>query len=147
MAEAYRVFFVLDRDYGERLLELARSGPVWIVDTPQNRAVAQNLWAANPNRNHLEGATTFKAGQDCSNEETLINELDTIDLLHEQPQERSSGCPVRDHFWVYQCSDYVELDCDLAFRPSRHYTQRYCGANLFPDGRTSTLTGVGGKSP
>jgi hypothetical protein len=53
MAEAYRVFVVLDRDYGERLLELARSGPVWIVDTPQNRAVAQNLWAANPNRNHL----------------------------------------------------------------------------------------------
>lgn len=82
MAEAYRVFFVLDRDYGERLLELARSGPVWIVDTPQNRAVAQNLWAANPNRNHLEGVTTFKAGDDCSSEETLINELDTIDLHH-----------------------------------------------------------------
>jgi hypothetical protein len=82
MAEAYRVFVVLDRDYGERLLELARSGPVWIVDTPQNRAVAQNLWAANPNRNHLEGVTTFKAGDDCSSEETLINELDTIDLHH-----------------------------------------------------------------
>jgi hypothetical protein len=55
---------------------------VWIVDTPQNRAVAQNLWAANPNRNHLEGVTTFKAGQDCPSEETLINELDTIDLHH-----------------------------------------------------------------
>jgi hypothetical protein len=82
MAEAYRVFVVLDRDYGERLLELARSGPVWIVDTPQNRAVVQNLWAANPNRNHLEGVTTFKAGHDCSSEETLINELDTIDLHH-----------------------------------------------------------------
>jgi hypothetical protein len=82
MAEAYRVFVVLDRDYGERLLELARSGPVWIVDTPQNRAAAQNLWAVNPNRNHLDGVTTFKAGQDCSNEETLINELDTIDLHH-----------------------------------------------------------------
>jgi len=82
MAEANRVFVVLDRDYGERLLELARSGPVWIVDTPQNRAAAQNLWAVNPNRNHLDGVTTFKAGQDCSNEETLINELDTIDLHH-----------------------------------------------------------------
>jgi hypothetical protein len=82
MAEANRVFVVLDRDYDERLLELARSGPVWIVDTPQNRAVAQNHWAANPNRNHLEGVTTFKAGDDCSSEETLINELDTIDLHH-----------------------------------------------------------------
>ena len=82
MAEAYRVFVVLDREYGVRVLELARSGPVWIVDTPQNRAVTKNLWAAHPNRNHPEGVTTFKAGDDCSSEETLINELDTINLHH-----------------------------------------------------------------
>lgn len=55
---------------------------MWIVDTPQNRAVAKNLWAAHPNRNHPEGVTTFKAGDDCSSEETLINELDTINLHH-----------------------------------------------------------------
>jgi hypothetical protein len=82
MAEAYRVFVVLDREYGERLFELARGGPVWIVDTPQNRAVAQSLWTSSPKLNHLEGVTTFKASQDCSNEETLINELDAIDLHH-----------------------------------------------------------------
>jgi hypothetical protein len=82
MAKAYRVFVVLDREYGERLLELAGSGPVWIVDTPRNRAVAQHLWVANPNRDHLDGVTTFKAGDGCSSEEILINELDTIDLHH-----------------------------------------------------------------
>jgi len=82
MADAYRVFVVVDREYGERLSELARTGPVWIVDTPNNRAAAQKIWAADANRSHLEGVTTFKTGDDCSCEDTLINELDTIDLHH-----------------------------------------------------------------
>src|SRR5579864_1406303 len=30
----YRVFVVLDREYAERLSEVAAAGPVWIVDTP-----------------------------------------------------------------------------------------------------------------
>jgi hypothetical protein len=47
--DAYRVLVVLDREYGERLSELAANDPVWIVDTPTNRAVAQRIWSANPN--------------------------------------------------------------------------------------------------
>lgn len=82
MAEVYRIFVVLDRDYGERLSELARTGPVWIVDTPVNRATAQQVWAVYPSRSHLDGITTFKTSDDCSPEDTLINELDTIDLHH-----------------------------------------------------------------
>jgi hypothetical protein len=46
MTEPYRVFVVVDREYGERLAELAQTGPVWIVDTPANRSVAQQIWAA-----------------------------------------------------------------------------------------------------
>jgi hypothetical protein len=82
MADAYRVFVVVDREYGERLSELARTGPVWVVDTPNNRAAAQKIWAVDANRSHLNGVTTFKTGEDCSPEDTLINELDTIDLHH-----------------------------------------------------------------
>jgi hypothetical protein len=82
MAEPYRVFVVLDRDYGQRLDQLAQNGPVWIVDTPDNRAVAQHIWAAAPNRSHLEGVTTFKFPEDSSPEDILINELDEIDLHH-----------------------------------------------------------------
>jgi len=82
MAGPYRVFVVLDRDYGQRLDELAQNGPVWIVDTPANRAVAQQIWAAVPNRSHLEGVTTFKSPEGGSSEDILINELDTIDLHH-----------------------------------------------------------------
>jgi len=82
MADAYRVFVVVDREYGERLSDLARTDPVWIVDTPNNRAAAQKIWAVHANRSHLDGVTTFKTGDDCSREDTLINELDTIDLHH-----------------------------------------------------------------
>jgi hypothetical protein len=81
MALAYRVFVVLDRVYGERLSELARIGPVWIVDTTLNRAAAQGIWAERPKGSHLDGVTTFKAG-DSSPEDALINELNTIDLHH-----------------------------------------------------------------
>ena len=82
MTKPYRVIVVLDRDYGRRLIELAQTGPVWIVDTAANRTAAQQVWAADPNRSHLEGVTTFKFEESSSSEDILINELDTIDLHH-----------------------------------------------------------------
>lgn len=82
MGEIYCVFVVVDREYGERLAELAKTGPVWIVDSPANRNAAQQLWAADPNRSHLHGVTTFKFAEGSPSEDILINELDTIDLHH-----------------------------------------------------------------
>jgi hypothetical protein len=82
LTEPYRVFVVVDRDYGQGLSELAQKGPVWIVDTLANRTVAQQIWVADPNRSHLEGVTTFKGAEGSSSEDILINELDTIDLHH-----------------------------------------------------------------
>lgn len=52
------------------------------MDTPANRTAAQQIWAANPNRSHLEGITMFKVPEGSSSEDILINELDTIDLHH-----------------------------------------------------------------
>jgi len=82
MPEPYRIFVVVDREYGERLGKLAQTGPVWIVDTPANRSVAQQIWVANPNRSHPNGVTTFKFGETSSSEDILVNELDAIDLHH-----------------------------------------------------------------
>jgi hypothetical protein len=82
MTDPYRVFVVVDRDYGQRLSELTQAGPVWIIDTPANRTVAQQIWATDPNRSHLEGVTTFKFSEGSSPEDIIINELDTIDLHH-----------------------------------------------------------------
>ena len=82
MTKPYRVIVVLDRAYGQRLIELAQTGPVWIVDTAANRSIAQQIWAADPNHSHLDGVTTFKFEEGSSSEDILINELDTIDLHH-----------------------------------------------------------------
>lgn len=82
MSEHHRLFIVLEQEFGDRLLELNRSGPVWIVDTPVNRAAAERVWSANPNCAHLDGVTTFKIDVSHSAEDNLINELDTIDLHH-----------------------------------------------------------------
>ena len=83
MTQPYRVFVVVDRDYGQHLTELAKAGPVWIADTPVNRSLAQEIWASHPNRSHLEGVTTFKVSDGTSSEDILINELDRIDLHHD----------------------------------------------------------------
>jgi hypothetical protein len=82
LIDPYRVIVVLDREYGERLSQLVAQGPVWIIDTPTNRTVAQKIWAADPNRSHLDGVTTFKTGSEPSSEDALICELETIDLHH-----------------------------------------------------------------
>jgi hypothetical protein len=82
MSGAYRVSIVVDREYGERLSELTERGPVWIVDTPKNRAAAERIWAIHANRTHFDGVTTFKAGRHASREDILIDGLDTIDLHH-----------------------------------------------------------------
>jgi hypothetical protein len=81
MAAEHCVFVVVDREYGERVCELVRTGPVWVVDTPTNRSAAQKVWAERPDASHLEGVTTFKS-EASSPEDVLIRELDTIDLHH-----------------------------------------------------------------
>ena len=78
----YAVTVVLDREYGERLLTIPADVPVWIVDTPLNRAAAEKAWAQRGTASHLHGVTTFKFSETESAEETLILELGTIDLHH-----------------------------------------------------------------
>src|SRR5882762_7239048 len=78
----YRVCVVVDPEFGERLASLPLDVPVWIVDTPANKAVAQRLWKERQQNDHLTGITTFNFLADASREETLIDEFDMIDLHH-----------------------------------------------------------------
>jgi hypothetical protein len=55
----YKVYVVVEREFGEQLANLAPGVPVWIVNTPLNRAVAQRLWKERNRRDHLTGITTF----------------------------------------------------------------------------------------
>ena len=81
-ARAYKVFVVVDRDFGERLSKLQRDVPVWIVDTPVNKPAAQQLWSQQPEPNHLTGVTTFKDMKTAPPEDLLLAQLDSIDLHH-----------------------------------------------------------------
>src|SRR6267154_357976 len=81
-AVPYKVYLVVDREFGEKLAELERSVPVWIVDTPANKPVAQRVWNERPNEGHLTGVTTFNDLNTLSPEEMLLGHLDTIELHH-----------------------------------------------------------------
>jgi hypothetical protein len=78
------VFVVVDREFGARLSELEGRGAIWVVHSELNRTVAQEIWRQNPSETHLVSVTVFKSFEGCSTEDSLINELDTIDLHHGQ---------------------------------------------------------------
>lgn len=80
--DPYEVFIVLDRDYGFRLRRLLKSGPIWALDSPVNREVAQEIWKDPPSRDHLDGITIFSAGTGTAPEEAFIAEFNTIDMHH-----------------------------------------------------------------
>jgi hypothetical protein len=78
----YKVYIVVDREFGEKLAGITRDAPVWIVDTPINKTVVRRLWSDHPQQNHLTGITTFDDFESFSPEDLLLSEFDTIDLHH-----------------------------------------------------------------
>jgi hypothetical protein len=78
----YRVYIVVDREFGEKLAELEPGVPVWIVDTPTNKPVVQRLRKEHSYNSHLNGITTFDDLKSCAPEDILLAELDVIDLHH-----------------------------------------------------------------
>jgi hypothetical protein len=81
-SDRYSVSIVLDRNFGQRLRELLKTGPVWAVDSPTNRDCAQKLWAEFPARDHLDGVTIFKCAEGGSPEQVFINHMGIIDDHH-----------------------------------------------------------------
>jgi hypothetical protein len=81
-AALYKVFVVVDREFGEKLSELEQGVPVWVVDTPINKPVVQRFWKERPDEDHLTGVTTFNDAASRSAEDSLLSQLDTIELHH-----------------------------------------------------------------
>jgi hypothetical protein len=52
------VAIVVDPNFGDRLLALAKRMPVWIADTPANHAQVESLWAADTS--HETNVTSFR---------------------------------------------------------------------------------------
>jgi hypothetical protein len=81
-AVPYKVYIIVEREFGEKLAELERGVPVWIVDTPTNKPVAQRFWNEHPDEDHLTGITTFNDLSSLSTGEMLLDQLETIELHH-----------------------------------------------------------------
>lgn len=84
MKSPYKVYVIVDRQFGEKLALLPSDNPVWIVDTPINKMVVQRLWGENQTKEHLVGITTFIDSTAASPEDLFLNELDVVDLHHGQ---------------------------------------------------------------
>jgi hypothetical protein len=78
----YKVYAVVDRRFGEKLAALPLGVPVWIVDTDINKPVIQRLWKERGTADHRTEITAFKNSGESSVEESLISQLEDIDLHH-----------------------------------------------------------------
>lgn len=120
MADAPNIVtIVVDPEFGDRLYAVAKETPVWIVDTPANRAAAEVVRAQNPEQHHPSGVTTFQIGRNSTPEEWCANILGAVDLhhgeySHESPYEvvEVIGTPLtirlRQAFSEYELSAFVE---------------------------------------
>lgn len=79
---SYAVAIVVDTEFGDRLLTVAKVMPVWIVDTPVNRSAAARHWRDHPNQSHTKEVTTFKFNLAGSPSTWCSDILSTIDLHH-----------------------------------------------------------------
>ena len=70
MATHRSVTVVFDADFGSELERLAGRMPVWVVDTPANRTVAERLW-----QHPKLDITTFQARPGDTVEETCVSLL------------------------------------------------------------------------
>jgi hypothetical protein len=87
MPEKAVTIVVMSAD-GVRLDDLARSGHVWIADTPGNRAAAQSRWDAG-----LRDVTTFRVSEPIAPENDVHGILDQVLLHHPHAREiRVIGC-------------------------------------------------------
>jgi hypothetical protein len=76
------VLVVLDPGYGERLRQMWPGRPVWIAMSPNNEPTVRSLWASHPDGDHLSGITGFRFDADALPENSLLDNLDMIDLHH-----------------------------------------------------------------
>lgn len=106
----YSVGLVLDDDYGDRLLELAETLPVWAPDSDANRAAAERYWASNPGQSLDRGITLYRRSGELTSPEDLIPVLDDIERYHGSPAHEP-GVSVLD---VYSCTARVPVIDALA---------------------------------
>lgn len=77
-----KVILVVDKNYGQRLLDLVGTAAIWIIDTETNRMAVQENWRLNPKPERELSVTTFKYSDEATATETCLSILNDIDLHH-----------------------------------------------------------------
>ena len=75
------VTLVVDPEYGERANARAKLGPLWVIASPRNTPIIEQLWASGE-RYDANSPATFDAVPGRSAEESAIAFIDTVDTHH-----------------------------------------------------------------
>jgi hypothetical protein len=90
----YTVGIVVDAHFGNRICDLARETPVWVVDTLVNRAAAEQRWRDDAARTRFQGVTTFKVNLSGTPNDWCSDILQAVDLHHGEQSHDPSYCSV-----------------------------------------------------
>jgi hypothetical protein len=82
----HKVGLVVDREFGDRMVDLARSFHLWVVESPTNSGVVRRIWNAEA-RSHDDdalgsGVTSFEASESESPEEMSVRISGDLDEHH-----------------------------------------------------------------
>ena len=78
----YSIALVVDRAFGERLVELASRLHVWVCSSAENDRAAEVIRAANSKYSPDSGVTVLTARDEEQAEELIIGALLDVDLHH-----------------------------------------------------------------
>ena len=81
------VFLIVDRAFGERLQELPRVTPAWIVDSTQNHRAIAAFGMKRMDDTHRTGITAFRDLPQFSANELAASKIGTIDELYQAAGE------------------------------------------------------------
>jgi hypothetical protein len=76
----HRVAIVLDPDYGERVIALARECHVWLVHSALNDTAAATVWRDSSGYSLEEGITTFTPAE--TPQASFVVVLDLVEVHH-----------------------------------------------------------------
>ena len=84
MPSSYSIALVVDPEFGDKLSSVAARVHTWAVDTPENRRVAERLWAAlpAPGEYNIENGVTAFTPRGTGPEEWCISVIEEVDLHH-----------------------------------------------------------------
>jgi hypothetical protein len=106
------VTFVLDRDSGDSLFQLAQEGPVWAVNSPANSDAASKARAAGSSITLL-----FVNGK--TSEEWFLKHLDSVDQHHNEYSQKPGysvlkviGMPLTPRIEAY-LPEFGFIKCEL----------------------------------